>query len=71
MIPECRDHIDALASPPTFCFLAGNPSCENIVHTPIHIPLPECGPAAFEVAYLLIPACFMIGCGSRVILETI
>ena len=31
----------------------------------------ERGRAAFEVAYLLIPACFMIGCGSRVILETI
>ena len=45
--------------------------CEHIVHTPIHTPLTERGPAAFEVAYLLIPAYFMIGCGSRVILETI
>ena len=51
--------------------MVGNLVCEHVVHTPIHISLPERGPAAFEVAHLLIPACFMIGCGSRVILETI
>ena len=51
--------------------LASNLGCEHIVHTLIHlVPDWTHSAAAFEVACSIIPACFMIGSGSMLMLET-